>query len=86
MSETYRLDCRRRRRWPTLGNRGLFGALLALDAVVTLFPPLYWAAGANRSAAAALLYFIGGGAVVLVSILVMYAVDGAQAKNGGPRS
>ncbi|HXA60619.1 MAG TPA: hypothetical protein VNW94_15775 [Streptosporangiaceae bacterium] len=59
--------------------RGLFAALLLLDAVVTLFPPLYWAVGARASATTSLLYFIGGGAVVLTSILVMYALDRPRA-------
>ncbi|MFF0447678.1 hypothetical protein ACFYT4_14935 [Streptomyces sp. NPDC004609] len=57
--------------------RALFGALLFLDAVVTCFPPLYWAAGNGGSRAAALTYVIGGGAFVVLSILVMYAVDRA---------
>jgi hypothetical protein len=59
--------------------RGLFAALLLLDAVVTLCPPLYWAVGNRASATTSLLYFIGGGAVVLTSILVMYALDRPRA-------
>jgi hypothetical protein len=59
--------------------RGLFAALLILDAVVTLCPPLYWAVGDSASATASLLYYIGGGAVVLTSILVMYTLDRPRA-------
>jgi hypothetical protein len=54
--------------------------------VVTLFPPLYWAAGSSHSELAVLLYFLGGSAVVLASILVMYAVERAQDRRGEVRS
>jgi len=52
------------------GKRPLFTALLVLDLVVTLAPPLYWAAGSG-SRAWPLWYFIGGGAVVLATIVVL---------------
>lgn len=67
------------RGWPPNRKRALFGSLLVLDAVVTLFPPLYWAVGSGPGDWAVLLYFLGGSAVVLASILVMYAVDRTQA-------
>ncbi|MEW2489700.1 hypothetical protein [Streptomyces sp. NPDC048411] len=67
-------------------RRALFAGLLVIDAVVTLFPPLYWSAGAGRSAAATLLYFIGGSGFVLASILVMYAAEGRQGRQGEVRS
>ena len=73
------------RRWPPNRKRALFGTLLVLSAVVTLFPPLYWAAGSG-SDLAVLLYFLGGSAVVLASILVMYAVERAQDRRGEVRS
>ncbi|MEV6702816.1 hypothetical protein AB0M68_37755 [Streptomyces sp. NPDC051453] len=71
---------------PPSRKRALFAALLAIDAVVTLFPPLYWSAGAGRSAAATLVYFIGGSFVVLASILLMYAVERIQGECGEARS
>ncbi|MFI6283368.1 hypothetical protein ACIBCM_01210 [Streptomyces sp. NPDC051018] len=61
-------------------TRALFGCLLVLDAVVTCFPPVYWAAGNGDSRAAALAYVIGGGIFVVLSVLVMYAVDRAGAR------
>lgn len=60
-------------------RRILFPALLAVDVAVTLFPPLYWAAGSGDHAWSALLYVIGGSGVVLASILAMYAVDRTRA-------
>lgn len=79
MGSTWPLGDRRR---PPNRNRALFGALLLLDAVVTMFPPLYWAVGAERTASASLLYFVGGSAVVLTSVLVMYALDRTPAQRG----
>ncbi|WP_405747560.1 hypothetical protein OG422_30645 [Streptomyces sp. NBC_01525] len=71
---------------PPSRKRALFAVLLVIDAVVTLFPPLYWSAGADRSAADTLLYFIGGSGFVLASILVLYAIDARHGTHGEVRS
>lgn len=71
MSETYARDGRRRQPWKTV----LLGTLLALDAIVTLLPQLYWAAGSSGRAATVLLYTVGGSLFVLASLMVMYAID-----------
>ena len=63
--------------------RGLFAALLILDVVLTLCPPLYWFVGSRANAALSSLYFIGGGAVVLASIVIMYALDRPRAATPG---
>ncbi|OPG05231.1 hypothetical protein [Microbispora sp. GKU 823] len=66
--------------------RGLFAALLILDVVLTLCPPVYWFVGNRANPVLSLLYFVGGGAVVLAGILVMYALDRPRATTPGGRS
>ncbi|MFF4771264.1 hypothetical protein [Microtetraspora fusca] len=63
--------------------RGLFAALLILDVVLTLCPPVYWLVGGRADATLSLLYFIGGGAVVLASIVIMYVLDRPPAATPG---
>lgn len=50
-------------------RRRMFAGLLMVDVGLTLFPPLYWAAGG--SAMWSLTYFIGGGFLVMLSLLLM---------------
>lgn len=73
---------RRRPPWKTT----LLGVLLALDAVITLLPQLYWAAGSSGRASTALLYTVGGSAFVLASIMAMYAIDRLGPSHGEGRS
>jgi hypothetical protein len=59
-------------------RRRLFAALLIVDGIVTLCPPLYWAAGSSGSRPLTLGYFLGGSLIVLVSLLVMSRIDSAS--------
>ena len=58
-------------------RRRLLAALLIVDGIVTLCPPLYWAAGSSGSRPLTLGYFIGGSLIVLLSLLVMSRIDSA---------
>jgi len=58
-------------------RRRLLAALLIVDGIVTLCPPLYWAAGSSGSRPLTLGYFIGGSLIVLLSLFVMSRIDSA---------
>ncbi|WP_328665460.1 hypothetical protein OG905_00730 [Streptomyces sp. NBC_00322] len=78
MSETYARDGRRLFPW----KRRFLGVLVVLDAIITLLPQLYWAAGSSGRASTVLLYSVGGSVFVVASLMVMYAIGGPGSSNG----
>ncbi len=65
---------------PSRRDRSMFvSAWFVLDAIVTLFPPLYWLAGGPRPTLLGLpcsvIYFIGAGIFVTASLLAAYWDD-----------
>lgn len=58
-------------------TRRLVAAIVVLDLILTLTPPVYWIAG-RGSAVWSLTYFVGGGLVVTASIYVLYYLDSVR--------
>lgn len=63
---------------PGRGKRIVFGALFTVDALLVLFPPVYWRAGApdmQRPVPFSLVYFFGTGLLIVLSVLALYGVE-----------
>lgn len=58
---------------PTSAARRLQAAILVVDAVVLLAPPLHWKFG-NGEVLPAVGYFLGANALVALSLVVLYAL------------
>ena len=60
-------------------KRALFRTLFFLDAMLGLFPPLYWAAGSPAAARAtvpwSLVYFLGTGAFIVLTVVAVHYVE-----------
>lgn len=60
-------------------KRTLFHSLFFLDAVLGLFPPLYWAAGSPAAARSAvpwsLVYFLATGLFIVMSVVAVQYVE-----------
>lgn len=66
-----------RRKW------ALFGCWFALDAVLALAPPVYWAAGDPRFQSGtgiplSVCYFLALGAHISAGVVVLYGVESAR--------
>lgn len=61
-----------RRKW------AIFGTWFALDAVLAMFPPLYWAAGspfAQQGFPWSIIYFLVTGACIVGSVVTIHFVE-----------
>ena len=60
-------------------KRRILHGWFLVDAILVLFPPLYWAAGSPSAARAAipwsLLYFLATGACIVLSVLAAQYVE-----------
>lgn len=64
-------------------KRTLFGCWFALDAVLALAPPVYWAAGDPRFQSGtgiplSVCYFLALGAHISAGVVVLYGVESAR--------
>ena len=65
---------------PALRNRSrIAAAVLVLNALLMLFPPLYWAAS-GHGPAFAIAYVVGTPIVALISLFVLFATQREEAQ------
>ena len=62
-------------------KRLIFGTLVTIITIVSLFPPIYWACGsasANKSFPLSLVYFLVVGALIVAAVEFFYMVEKAR--------